>query len=144
MSNTNKPGVGFWIIGMISLVWNAMGVYNYLIQAYQTEAFTSSVNEAQLALMESMPSWNTALFAIAVFSGLIGTILLLMRKKEAVPLFMLSFITATVMQLYWLFGTDAVEVFSEQMPYLMPILVIVFCAFILWYSKNQKTKGVIS
>lgn len=144
MSNTNKPGVGFWIIGMISLVWNAMGVYNYLIQAYQTEAFTSSVNEVQLALMESMPSWNTALFAIAVFSGLIGTILLLMRKKEAVPLFMLSFITATVMQLYWLFGTDAVEVFSEQMPYLMPILVIVFCAFILWYSKNQKTKGVIS
>jgi len=144
MTNTNKPGVGFWIIGIISLIWNAMGVYNYLIQAYQTEAFTSSVNEAQLALMESMPSWNTALFAIAVFSGLIGTILLLMRKKMAVSLFFLSFITATVMQLYWLFGTDAVEVFSEQMPYLMPILVIVFCAFILWYSKTQKAKGVIS
>ena len=144
MSNTNKPGIAFWIIGVISLIWNAMGVYNYLIQAYQTETYTSSVNETQLAFMESMPSWNTALFAIAVFSGLIGTIFLLMRKKLAVPLFFLSFITATVMQLYWLFGTDAVDVFSEDMPYLMPILVIVFCAFILWYSKNQKGKGVLS
>jgi len=144
MSNTNKPSIVFWIIGIISLIWNAMGVYNYLIQAYQTEAYTSSVNETQLAFMENMPSWNTALFAIAVFSGLIGTILLLMRKKIAVPLFFLSFITATVMQLYWLFGTDAIEVFSESMPYLMPILVIVFCAFILWYSKGQKAKGVIS
>lgn len=144
MSNTNKPGIAFWIIGVISLLWNSMGVYNYLIQAYQTEAYTSSVNEAQLALMESMPSWNTALFAIAVFSGLIGTIFLLMRKKLAVPLFFLSFITATVMQLYWLFGTDAVEVFKEDMPYLMPIIVIVFCAFILWYSKSQKANKVIS
>jgi hypothetical protein len=144
MSNTNKPGIAFWIIGIIALLWNAMGVYNYLIQAYQTEAYTSSVNEAQLALMENMPSWNTALFAIAVFSGLIGTILMLMRKKSAVSLFILSFVTATVNQLYWLFGTNAVEVFSESMPYLMPILVIVFCLFLVWYSRDQKAKGVIS
>ena len=144
MSNSNKPGIAFWIIGIIALLWNGMGVYNYLIQAYQTEAFTSSLNEAQLALMESMPSWNTALFAIAVFSGLIGTIFLLMKKKVSVSLFTLSFLSATVMQLYWLFGTDAVEVFSESMPYLMPVLVIVVCIFLVWYSKDQKAKGVLS
>jgi hypothetical protein len=144
MSNTNKPGIAFWVIGIIALLWNAMGVYNYLIQAFKAEAFTQSLTEAQLAFMESMPSWNTALFAIAVFSGFIGTVLLLMKKKTATPLFLISFITATIMQLYWLFGTDAIEVFSESMPYLMPIIVIVFCAFILWYAKNQKAKGVIS
>jgi len=144
MSNTSKPNIIFWVITVIALLWNAMGVYNYLIQAFKAEAFTQSLNEAQLAFMESMPSWNTALFAIAVFSGFIGTVLLLMKKKIAIPLFLISFITATIMQLYWLFGTDAIEVFSESMPYLMPIIVIVFCAFILWYAKNQKTKGVIS
>ena len=144
MSNTDKPGIGFWIIGIIALLWNVMGVYNYVIQAYQTEAYTSILNEAQLALMKSMPSWNTALFAIAVFSGLIGTFILLMRKKLAVSLFLISFVTATINQLYWLFGTDAIEVFSDSMPYLMPIIVIVFCAFLVWYSKGQKAKGVIS
>ena len=144
MSNTNKPGIGFWIIGIIALLWNVMGVYNYVIQAYQTEAYTSILNEAQLALMKSMPSWNTALFAIAVFSGLIGPFILLMRKKLAVSLFLISFVTATINQLYWLFGTDAIEVFSDSMPYLMPIIVIVFCAFLVWYSKGQKAKGVIS
>jgi hypothetical protein len=30
------------------------------------------------------------------------------------------------------------------MPYLMPIIVIVFCVFLVWYSKGQKAKGVIS
>ncbi|MCB0462416.1 MAG: hypothetical protein R2816_07655 [Flavobacteriaceae bacterium] len=144
MSNTNKPGIAFWIIGIIALLWNGMGVYNYLIQAYQTEAYTSSITEDQMAFMESLPSWNTALFALAVFSGLIGTILMLMRKKSAVSLFILSFVTATIGQIYWLFGTNAVEVFSESMPYVMPIIIIVFCLFLVWYSRNQKAKGVLS
>jgi hypothetical protein len=144
MTKTNEPQVVFWIIGTLALIWNGMGVYNYLIQAYKTEAYTSSLNEVQLALMESMPSWATALFAIAVFSGLIGTICFLMKKKLAVSLFILSFITATINQLYWLFGTNAAEVFSESMPYLMPILVIVFCLFLVWYSRDQKAKGVLN
>lgn len=144
MSNTNKPGIAFWIIGIVALLWNGMGVYNYLIQAYQTEAYTSSITEDQLAFMESLPSWNTALFALAVFSGLIGTILMLMRKKSAVSLFILSFVTATIGQIYWLFGTNAAEVFSESMPYVMPIIIIVFCLFLVWYSRDQKAKGVLS
>ncbi len=144
MSGTNKPGIAFWIIGIIALIWNGMGVYNYLIQAFKTEASTVNLNAEQIALMDGLPAWMTALFAIAVFSGLLGTIALLVRKKIAAPLFLVSFITATVMQLYWLFGTNVVEVFSEQMPYLMPILVIVFAAFLMWYSKDQKGKGVLS
>lgn len=144
MSNTNKPGIAFWIIGIVALLWNGMGVYNYLIQAYQTEAYTSSITEDQLAFMDSLPSWNTALFALAVFSGLIGTILMLMRKKSAVSLFILSFVTATIGQIYWLFGTNAAEVFSESMPYVMPIIIIVFCLFLVWYSRDQKAKGVLS
>jgi len=144
MSNSNKPGIAFWVIGVIALLWNAMGVYNYLIQAYQTETFTSSLNETQLALMDSMPTWNTALFAIAIFSGLIGAIFFLMKRKISVTLFLISFVTATIMQLYWLFGTNAIEVFSESMPYAMPIIVIVFCVFLVWYSRDQKAKGVLA
>lgn len=144
MSETNKPGIVFWIIGIIALIWNGMGVYNYLQQAYKTEAVMAKFNADQLALLESLPAWMTALFAIAVFAGALGSIALLMRKKVAVMLFILSFIAATVQQLYWIFGTDAVEIFNESQPYLMPILVIVVAAFLAWYSKNQKAKGILS
>ena len=81
---------------------------------------------------------------IAVFAGVIGAIALLMRKKMAATLFIVSFIAATINQVYWLFGTDATDVFREMMPYLMPILVIVIAAFLVWYSKDQKKKGVLS
>ncbi len=144
MSDTNKPNVVFWIIGVVALIWNGIGVNAYLQQAFKTEASTAELNADQIALIDGLPAWMTALFAIAVFAGVIGAIALLLRKKIAVALLLISFISATVMQLYWLFGANAVEVFSEKMPYLSAILVIVFATFLAWYSKNQKGKGVLS
>ena len=144
MSTNNKPAVAFWIIGIAALLWNLMGVANYLMQAFKVEAVMAEMTDDQMALLESLPAWMTALFAIAVFSGALGCIALLMRKGIAVKLFMISFIAATIQQLYWVFGTDAIEVFSESMPYLMPILIIIVCVFLVWYSKDQKAKGIIS
>lgn len=144
MSNSNKPGMAFWIIGIIALLWNGMGVNAYLQQAFKTAASTAGMNTEQIAFMNDTPAWATALFAIAVFSGLLAAILFLMRKKGAVTLFVISFLVAAIQQLYWLFGTNAPKVFADMQPYLMPVLVIVLGAFWMWYSKNQKAKGVLA
>lgn len=144
MSNINKPGIVFWIIGVLAFIWNLLGVSNYLLQAYKVEAIFEGMTEQQIALIENLPAWMTALFAIAVFTGFFGSIALLMRKKIAIQLFFISFVTATVQQLYWLFGTNVAEVFNESMPYFMPITVIIVCAFLVWYSKAQRTKGVLT
>ena len=143
MSDSNKPGIAFFIIGVIALLWNGWGTFLYLAQAFDMEIATAELNADQIALINGMPAWYTALFAIAVFAGLLGSITLLLKKKSAAMLFLVSFITATIMELYWLFGTNAPEVFADMQPYLMPILIIVFAAFLLWYSKNQKGKGVL-
>ena len=144
MSESKKPGIAFWIIGVITLIWNGLGVVNYLQQAFKTEVSMNKFNSDQLALLESLPAWMTALFAIAVFAGAIGCIALLMRKKLAVTLLLASFLAATIQQLYWMFGTNAAEVFSESQPYLMPIMIIIVSAFLVWYSKDQKGKGILS
>ena len=144
MSNSNKPVIAFWIIGVIALLWNGMGVNSYLQIAFKTEASMADMTSEQITLIDATPAWATALFAIAVFSGIIASILFLMRKKLAVTLFIVSFVTATIQQLYWLFGTNSTEVFAEKQPYLMPILVIVLGAVWVWYSKDQKAKGILS
>lgn len=144
MSNSNKPGIAFWIIGIIALLWNGSGVYYYLNSAFKTEASTAGLSPEQIDFMNNVPAWYTGLFALAVFGGIIASILLLMKKKMAAPLFMLSFVCATINQIYWLFGTDAPTVFADHQPYLMPVLVVVIGIFLVWYSKDQKAKGVLS
>jgi hypothetical protein len=144
MSNSNKPGVLFWIIGIVALLWNAMGSWQYIAQAYEMDYVYQDLSVEQIALLDAMPAWYIALFAIAVFTGLLASIFLLMRKGKAVILFVISFVAALVNQIYWLFGTDAPEVFSEHMPYLMPILIVVLGLIFIWFSKKQKAEGVLS
>jgi len=35
--SSNKPEITFWIIGIIALIWNILGVVAYLMQAYMTQ-----------------------------------------------------------------------------------------------------------
>lgn len=143
MTNSQKPSALFWVIGIIALLWNGMGANSYIQQAYNTEASTAGLNQEQIDMLQNMPAWYTALFAIAVFAGVIAAITFLMKKKIAVTLFMVSFLAALINQIYWLFGTNAVEVFSEMQPYLWPILIIVLGLIFIWFSKKQKDNGVL-
>jgi hypothetical protein len=143
MTNTNKPGIAFWIISVIALIWNLMGVNAYLMQAFRVESALEEMTPEQLALLDTTPAWVTALFAIAVFAGALGCIALLMRKKMAVLLLTVSFFAATVQQLRWLFS-DGRELFDQFQGTIMPIMIIVVCAFLVWYAKSQKAKGVLS
>lgn len=142
MTNTNKPGIGFWIISIIALIWNAMGVMAYIGQAYMTDDMLQALPEAEQAFYANIPAWVTAAFAISVFAGLLGCIGLLVRKKWAVSLFILSFIGVIAQQVYNFFMQDYIELSGARM--IMPIVVFVVCVFLIWYSKDQKTKGVLS
>ena len=142
MTNTNKPGIGFWIISIIALIWNAMGVMAYIGQAYMTDDMLQALPEAEQAFYANIPAWVTAAFAISVFAGLLGCIGLLVRKKWAVSLFILSFIGVIAQQVYNFFMQDYIELSGARM--IMPIVVFVVCVFLIWYSKDQKAKGILS
>ena len=79
--STTKPPVWFWIISVVALLWNGMGVNAYLQQAYMTEGFKAQYNAEQLEAIANTPAWVTAAFAIAVFAGFLGCVGLLLRKK---------------------------------------------------------------
>ncbi|MDP2540650.1 hypothetical protein CSC81_03705 [Tenacibaculum discolor] len=140
MTDSNKPTTLFWIIGVAALVWNGLGVMQYLGMAYMTDEVKAALPEAEKALYDNIPSWVTAAFAIAVFGGLIGSAFLLMRKKLARPMFLISLIAIIVQMSYNLFMSRAAEVYGPG-SVIMPIMVIVIGVFLLMYSKKTIAKG---
>ena len=144
MSESNKPGVTFWVIGIIALIWNGWGSFMYIAQAYDMEIASKDLSVEQIAFLDNMPSWYTALFALAVFAGLLGAITLLLKKKLAAPLFVISFTCALINQIYWLFATEASTVFAENQPYVMPMLIIALGLIFIWYSRKMKSEGILS
>ena len=142
MSNSStKPTVIFWIISIVALLWNIMGVIAYLSQAYITDEALTLLPEAEQAWYNNVPAWVTAAFAIAVFAGTLGSIALLLCKKWAVTLFVMSLIGVVVQSIYSFFIQNYVEITGIKA--VMPTVVILIALFLVWYSNKLSKQRIL-
>ena len=81
-----------WIVGIVALLWNLLGAMDYVMTEMRYEAYMSQFTPEQLEFFYGFPAWLVALWAIAVWGGVLGAVLLLMRKKLAVPVLLVSFL----------------------------------------------------
>jgi hypothetical protein len=82
MNTTTKPNTFFWIIGILALLWNIIGVYLWLYEYFlMTQEMRAALPPEQVEIMANAPSWSMYVYAIAVISGLLASVLLLLRKK---------------------------------------------------------------
>lgn len=140
MTTSEKPPVWFWVVSIIALIWNLVGVMNYLNQAFNQVALLEAMDQAQRIAFEGIPAWATAAFAIAVFSGTLASIGLLLRKKWARTFFVISLIAAVAQFIHWLFISNAVEAFGPS-TYTMPLIVIIIGIYLIFFSKKGIQKG---
>jgi len=132
-----------WIVGIVSLLWNAFGCYDYLMTNLKNQAYLSNFTPDQLAYYDSLPSWLTAFWALGVWGGLAGSILLLMRSRYAVWAFAVSFIGAVIGLGYQLFMTEMPASMKTGAMAFMPWVIIALAAVFLWYAWNVEKKGVL-
>ncbi|KAA3624908.1 MAG: hypothetical protein DWP94_02320 [Flavobacterium sp.] len=137
---TTKPNTGFWIIAVLALLWNLMGVFQYLSTTLWADEIKEALPAEQVALMEALPSWYSYVFAVAVFAGVIGSLLLLLRKRLAVPVLGISLLAVLVQMGYWLFATEVMEVVGMS-SVVMPLVVIIIAIFLYFYGKGAAQKG---
>ncbi len=139
-----KPPIWFWLVSIVALLWNLMGVMAYLGQAYMTEEMKSNYTAEQLSLMESTPAWITAVFAIAVWGGLLGCIALIIRKRWSKPVLILSFVAIVIQMAYSFFMTNAAEVYGTVQGIVTPIFVIIIGGALVQFSRFSIKKGWLS
>ncbi|HPE83007.1 MAG: hypothetical protein KDC94_01020 [Aequorivita sp.] len=144
MTTAQKPNTAFWIIAVLALLWNIIGVYMWLYEYFlMTDEIRDSLPPEQVEIMANAPNWNIYLYGLAVITGLLASLLLLIRKKLSVGLFMLSLIAVLMLQLYWMFAMDIVEKMGPQ-SLIMPLIVIAIAIFEYFYSKGAARNGWLS
>jgi hypothetical protein len=144
MTTTPKPNTAFWIIAVLALLWNIIGVYMWLYEYFlMTDEIRDSLPPEQVEIMANAPAWNMYLYGLAVITGLLASLLLLMRKKSAVGVFMLSLIAVLALQLYWMFAMDIVDKMGPS-SLIMPLIVIAIAIFEYFYSKGAAKNGWLS
>ncbi|NHK28796.1 hypothetical protein FF098_012820 [Parvularcula flava] len=136
MSETKKKTpVWFWIVAVVALLWNLLGVLAYIGTAFMmgNEQVLSTMEPEMRELYENIPAWSTAAFAIATFAGLFGAILLLMKNGLARILFIISLI-AVLVQDYYSFAVAKMHEITGPTAFIMPVIVILVSLFLIWLS----------
>ena len=126
----------FWAISIFMLLWNALGCMNFFVQ--MNPDMVSSYRDSEQAIIQARPLWATIGFAVAVFGGALGCILLLLRRSAAIYLFIASLIGVSIAIIHSLtvgVGFGMVEIIGIIV---MPLAVALF---LVWYSKYTKHKG---
>ena len=141
--STSKAPVWFWVVGALALVWNLMGVMAYISQVTMSPETLAALPADQQELMQNVPAWATGAFAIAVFAGALGCLLLLLRKKLAIPVLGLSLLGILVQMVYNFFVSNSMEVYGPGAA-IMPIMVIIIGAALVWLGRMAAEKGWIT
>lgn len=141
MNATTKPNTAFWIIAVLALLWNLIGVFFWVSEYFlMTEEIKATLPPEQIELMNNAPTWNIYVYGIAVFGAVLASGMLLMRKKLALPLFGISLIAILIVQGYWIFAMDTVGKMGPE-ALIMPLIVIAIAIFEYFYSKGAVRNG---
>jgi hypothetical protein len=140
-TTSTKPSAAFWIISVLALIWNLMGVMMYIMQVTMSPETLQALPEAEQQLYTNIPMWATAAFAIAVWGSTLGCILLLLRKKLANPVFTIAYFAIMVQMVHSLFISKSIEVYGPGQAASMPIMIILIGGFLIWYSRRATAMG---
>lgn len=130
----------FRIVGVLALIWNAFGIFTYLMSVTMGDEVLASMSEAERALYTDIPLLVTSAYAIAVFAGTLGSVGLLMRKAWCVPVFILSLAAILVQMGHALFISEMIAVRGIGAA-VLPVLIVVVAALLVWYSREARAKG---
>jgi CHASE2 domain-containing sensor protein len=132
-----------WIVGLLTLLWNGFGCFDYFMTKTNNQAYLSQMPADAVAYANSLPGFATFFWAIGVWGGLAGAILLLMRSRHAVLAFGVSLVGAVVGLGYQMFMTDMPASMKEGVMGAMPWVIIAVAAFQVWYARNVEKQGLL-
>ncbi len=132
----------FWVIGAVALIWNVLAGVNFFMQ--MNADVVASLPETHRAIIEGRPVWATAGFAVTVFGGALGCLLLLLRKSAAFYLFVASLLGVIVTMIHTVDVARSTIDFSPLEILIMILLPVLVAALLIWYAKWAEGKGWIS
>jgi hypothetical protein len=131
-----------WVIGFVSLFWNGFGAWDYLMTQTQNEGYMSNFTPEQLEFFYGFPAWLVSFWAIAVWGGVLGAVLLLMRKKFAAPVLLASFVCMALTAIRNFGFADGAEIMGTTGAVFSGV-IFVFALFLVFYSKAMARNGVL-
>jgi len=132
-----------WAVGIIAILWSAMGAVDYIMTQTQNEAYLSKFTPEQLAYFTSFPVWVVAAWAIAVWGGVLGALLLLLKRKLAVWVLLVSLIAMVLTTIHNFVLSDGMEVMGDGESLGFTAAIFVIAVVLYLYARVMEKRGIL-
>lgn len=127
----------FWAGAIASLLFMVIGCAGYLMDVMTAP---EDIPVDRRTLYEARPVWQVAAYGAAVWIGLAGTVLLLMRRKLAEPLLLVSLIAAALTFLpYAIVPGVRDNITTSDM--VAAIMVVAITWTVFWFARHSRQRG---
>ena len=130
----------FWIVAGLALLFEAFGCYAYLTDVTRSADEMARLPVDQQSLMEATPWWIYAASGRAVGVGLLGAVLLLMRRRHAESLLLISLI-AVIIQFAGVLMVPELRDDTPPDAFTLPIVITVIAYGIWHFSRYARNQG---
>jgi hypothetical protein len=149
MPESQPPKAGktpwhLWLIGVVGLLWNAMGAFDYVMTQTKNESYMSNFTPEQLSFFYALPTWAVAAWAIAVWASVIGSILLLLRKSAAVWVFLVSFVAMLITAIQNYVLSNGLEVIGDTFALVFTAVIFIIALGLYLYSRAMQRQGLLT
>ena len=143
-----RTPVHIWIVGILALLWNAIGCYDYLMTRMRNTDYLASMMpevdpNAMLAWVDAFPIWAQFGLGLGVWAGLLGALLLLVRSRWAELTLGLSLVGALLGLGYQIVGAPPMPGATGGMMEIMPFVIIAIALALFLYARAMRAKGVL-
>ncbi len=142
-----KVPVWYWIITGILVLWGLMGLWVlYSFISATPESMAKPVADGKYSqayadyYLNGSKAWQTAVFAIAVISGALGALCLVLRRAWALPLYALSLLMV-IASLFGMFVIDKVHTMMSGDQIAIEGLVLLLGLLGMWFARTSKAKS---
>ena len=136
---TSLP-VWFWVISIVALLWYLMDMSAFFMRVLMTDDAIKAMPVNQQHFFQNIPLWVNIVFACEVFGGTLGCIALLLRKKWALLLFVVSILGVLSQTSYIWFLTSHVSALGAP-AVVMPLLAILIGIGMIILARSAISKG---
>ena len=125
----------FMPVAIVALLWNLLGCFAFASDLMLTPADVAKMSAEQQALYAARPAWAVAATAVAVIGGALGCIGLILRKRWALPLFVLSLVGVIAQDIGLFVLTDGAKLAGTVAVVLQGVVLLVAIGLVLLARK---------
>ncbi|MGV9009870.1 hypothetical protein [Brevundimonas sp.] len=133
-----------WVVGVLAVLWNSIGAFDYVMTMYGGMDYLrqAGMSDAFVAAFERMPMWMSVAWPVAVWSAVLGSVLLLLRSRWAFVSFVVSLIVY-IANLVHNYGMSELGSLGGTVGLVIASIITISLIFLIWYSRMMTKRGVL-